>query len=79
MIYIRCQRASIVGSSTAGLTLGIDSGHKNTKTGFYPKCLRPFLWILCIVDDSIYACRRKCSCARSQLYNYSDKVFSYSK
>ena len=49
-IYLRRQRASIVESSTAGLTLGIDSRHENKKTGFYPKCLRPFLRILGIVD-----------------------------
>ena len=60
--------------SKAGSSSEIGLGHENKKTGFSPKCLRPFLRILCIVDDSIYACRRNCSCARLQLYNYSDKV-----
>ena len=41
-----------------GLTLEIDSEHKNKNTGFYPNSLRPFLQILCVVYDFIYACRR---------------------
>ena len=28
---------------STGSTLEMDSGHKNNKTGFYPKCVRPFL------------------------------------
>ena len=51
--YISRQRASIVGSAMAGSTLQLDSGHKNKKIGSYPKCLRPFLRILCDVSDSI--------------------------
>ena len=43
-------------STMARLILEIDSEHKNKKTGFYPNSLRPFLRILCVVDDSIYAC-----------------------
>ena len=68
-------------STMAGSTLEIDSGHKNKKTAFYPKCVRTFLRILCIVDDSIYACRRNCSVVHSQLfgrilYIYSNKHFN---
>ena len=37
-------------------SLGTDSGYQNMKFGIYPKSLRPFLWILCVVDD--FACRR---------------------
>ena len=44
-------------------TLKMDSGHKNKNIGFYPKSLRPFLRILCVVDDSIYACWRNFSSA----------------
>ena len=40
----------------AGSTLEIDSGYENKNIGFYPKSLRPFLRILCVVHD--YACRR---------------------
>ena len=43
-------------STMARLILEIDSEHKNKKTGFYPNSLRPFLRILCVIDDSIYAC-----------------------
>ena len=39
-----------LGSTMAGLTLEIDSEHKNKNTGFYPNSLRPFLGILCVVD-----------------------------
>ena len=55
-------------------TLEIDSGHKNKKIGFYPKSLRPFLQILCVVDDSIYARRRTCRAlpATSLAIKYSD-------
>ena len=57
----------------AGLTSEIDPEHKNKKTGFYSNSLRPFLWIFCVVDDSIYACRRNFSyalgdLARNQLF-----------
>ena len=45
-----------VGSGRIGSTLEIDSGHNNKKIGYYPKSLRPFLRILCVVEDSIYAC-----------------------
>ena len=45
----------------------MDSGHKNKKIGFYPNTLRPFLRILCVVDDSIYARRRNLSCAPGDL------------
>ena len=41
-----------------GSTLGMGTGLKNKKIGFYPKSLRAFLNILCVVDDSIYACSR---------------------
>ena len=34
-----------------GSTLEMDSGHKNKKIGLNPKCLRPFLKIVCVVDD----------------------------
>ena len=51
----------------AGLTSEIDSEHKNKKTGFYPNSLRPFLRILCVVDDCIYARRRNFSCAPGDL------------
>ena len=47
----------------ARLSLEIDSEHRNKKTGFYPSSLRSSLRILCVVDDSIYACRRNFSCA----------------
>ena len=56
----------------AGSTLEIDAGHRNKKIGFYPMFLRPFLRISCVVDDSMYACRRNCSSACSQLFKYSD-------
>ena len=72
MIYIRRQRASIVGSGMAGSTLEIDSGHKNKKIGYYPKSIRPFLRILYVVDDSIYARRRNFSCAPGDLARNSD-------
>ena len=62
----------LVGPGRVGSTLEIYSRYKNKNIGFYPKCLRPFLRILCVVDDSMYTCRRNCSCARSQLYNYSN-------
>ena len=35
----------------ARLSLGTDSVYKNKKIGFYPKSLRPFLRILCVVND----------------------------
>ena len=60
------------GSTMTGSTLEIDSGYKNKKIGFHPKSIGPFLRILWVVDDSMYACRRNCSSARSQLYNYSE-------
>ena len=46
---------------------------KIRKFGFYPNSLRPFLWILCVVDDSKYACRRNFlyapgDLARNQLF-----------
>ena len=41
-------------SDTRCSTLEINSGHKNKKIGFYPKSLRPFLKILCVVHDSKY-------------------------
>ena len=44
-----------------------DSGYKNTNIGFYPKSLRPFLRILNVVDDSMYACGTNFSCARGDL------------
>ena len=55
-------------------TLEIDSGHKNKEIGFYPKFLRPFLRILCVVDDSMYPCRRTSRAlpATSLAINYSD-------
>ena len=56
---------------TAG-SRGTRLSSKNKNIGFYPKSLRPILRILCVVDDSMYACKRNCSSARSQLYNYSD-------
>ena len=31
----------------------MDLGHKNEKIAFYPRSLRAFLKILCVVDDSI--------------------------
>ena len=36
-------------------TLEMDSECKNKNIGFYPKYLRPFLRIVCVIDD--YACR----------------------
>ena len=45
----------------------IDSGYKNKKIGFYPKSLRLFLRILCVVEDSIHVCRRNFSCAPGDL------------
>ena len=33
------------------VVLEMDSEHKNKTIGFHPKSLRPFLRILCIVDD----------------------------
>ena len=36
-----------------------DSGYKNKNISFYPKSLRTFLRILCVVDD--YACGRSFS------------------
>ena len=42
----------MAGLGRAGPTLEMDSSHKNDKIGFYPKSLRPFLRILCVVDDS---------------------------
>ena len=48
-------------------TSEIDSDYKNKKTGFYPNSLRPFLRILCVVDDSMYARRRNFSCGRGDL------------
>ena len=53
-------------------TLEMDSGHKNKKFGFYPKSLRPFLRILCAVDDSMYVCRRNFSCGPGDLARNSD-------
>ena len=48
-------------------TLEIDSGQKSKKIGFYPKSLRLFLRILCVVEDSIHVCRRNFSCAPGNL------------
>ena len=50
------------------------SGHKNKNIGFYPKFLRPFLQILCVVDDSIYALEGTSGAlpATSLVFNYSD-------
>ena len=45
----------------------MDSGHKNEKIGSYAKSLRPFLRIVCVVDDFIYARRRNCSSAPGDL------------
>ena len=35
------------------LALEMNSGFKNKKIGFNPKSVRPYLRILCVVDDSI--------------------------
>ena len=35
-------------------SLETDSGYKNKNIGSYPKSLRPFLRILCVVDDYTY-------------------------
>ena len=37
-------------------SLETDSGYKNKNIGYYPKSLRPFLRILCVIND--YAYRR---------------------
>ena len=60
-------------SKNFSLQYEMDSGHKNKKIGFYPKSLRPFLRILCVVDDSMYPRRRNFSCtpgdlARNELF-----------
>ena len=55
-----CQRA--LWSGRAGSTLEMDSGHKNKRIGIHPKSLQPFLSILCVVDNSIYACIKNFSC-----------------
>ena len=51
----------------AELTSEIDSEHKNMKTVFYLNSLRPFIRILCVVEDSIYARKRNFSCAPGDL------------
>ena len=51
----------MVESDKAGLTL--ETEYKNKEIGFHPKSLQLFLRILCVVDDSIYACSRNFSCA----------------
>ena len=53
--------------SKAGSNLEMDSGHQNMKIDLYPKTLQQFLRILCVVDDSIYACRRNFSCVPGNL------------
>ena len=42
----------MVGSGCVGSTLERDSEYINNKIGYYPKSLRPFLRILCVVDNS---------------------------
>ena len=58
-----------VESGQAGLTLEMDSGHKNEKIGFYPKSIRLFLMILCVVDDSHIYTQKELLCARNHLYH----------
>ena len=41
------------------LSLEMNSGYKSKNIGFYPKSLRPFLRILCVLDDSMYACKKE--------------------
>ena len=41
-----------VGFVRIGSNLELDSAHKNTKIGFYPKSLRPFIIILCVDNYS---------------------------
>ena len=70
---MRAKDAPIL-SHQARSSLETDSGYKNQNIGFYPKSLRPFLPILCVVDDSIYACRKNFSSlpATSLAINCSD-------
>ena len=60
------------GSTMAGSTLEIDSGHKNEKIIFYPKSVRSFLRILCVIRIILI----KSSFFLNKLTNITKHVFN---
>ena len=63
--------------------IATDSGYKNRNISFHPKSLRPFLRILCVVDDyaSLGSARTPSApslrFASNHLYSRFDSIFAH--